>query len=95
MNTQTRSAGSPDPALEENPPTTVREALDFIHMFFRKDFGGQDQTAVVTSRLREAGITPSSDTISAYILGADHTKDGIRTRVMRRVDAAKRLLGYL
>lgn len=96
--TQTRPVGSPDPALEEIPSTTVRDALDYIHMFFRKDYGGaktpQEIEAVIISRLQAAGVNPTPDAISAYVVGADWTKDGIETRVMRRVNAAKRLLGY-
>jgi len=90
----TRPSGSHDPGLDDTPSTTVREALDYIHMFFRKDFGGKDEQAIVTQRLTAANIPANPDTIRAYVLGADQTKEGIQTRVMRRVDAAKRLLGF-
>ncbi len=79
--------------LDETPSTSVKGTLDYIHIFFRKDFGGQDPAHVIANRLSVAGIVISPDIILAYTLGADQTREGIQTRVMRRVDAAKRLLG--
>ena len=88
-----RPIGSHDPSLDEEPFTTVREALDYIHMFFRKDYGGADENTVVSKRLTAFGISVNPDTIQAYILGADQAKDGIQTRVMRRINAVKKLIG--
>lgn len=89
----TRKIGKRNPAIDAHPGTSVREVLTTIKKVIRTDFGGKDQTKIISQRLTGAGVPVTSDTIRAYRTGAERTRDTIKTYIEPQVGWLRRVLG--
>jgi len=88
-----RQTGQRNPAIDGDPGTSIREVLVTILKVIRTDFGGKDQSKIISQRLIAANIPVSTATIEAYRTGAECTRNTIRDAIGPQVDWLRRVLG--
>lgn len=88
-----RQIGQRNPAIDTDPGTSVRDVLTTIKKVIRTDFGGKNQRKIISDRLSKAGIPVSDQTIRAYRVGAERTRNTISDAIKPQIDWLRRALG--